>query len=96
MRATCSLTTNLPTAAGSFSYRVVVTPGSVGKDVTATTTTVIGESALQSSRNLVITQLFCFFVSVFVFVSLFLFVFVSLFLFVCFFLSFFLLLFVLS
>ena len=44
VRATCSLTTNLPTVAGSYSYRVVVTPGSVGKDVTATTTTVIGES----------------------------------------------------
>ena len=43
VRATCSLTTNLPTVAGSYSYRVVVTPGSVGKDVTATTTTVIGE-----------------------------------------------------
>ena len=85
MSATCSLSASLPTAAGSYSYRVVVTPGSVGKDVTATTTTVIGESALQSSRNLVITQLFVF-----------LFVFVSLFLFVSFFLSFFLLLFVLS
>ena len=42
--ATCSLSASLPTAAGSYSYRVVVTPGSVGKDVTATTTTVIGES----------------------------------------------------
>ena len=44
VNATCSLTANLPTASGSYSYRVVVTPGSVGKDVTATTTTVIGES----------------------------------------------------
>ena len=43
VRATCSLTTKLPTVAGSYSYRVVVTPSSVGKDVTATTT-VIGES----------------------------------------------------
>ena len=44
VRATCSLSVNLPTVAGSYSYRVVVTPGSVEKDVTATTTTVIGES----------------------------------------------------
>ena len=44
VRATCSLTTNLPTVAGSYSYRVVVTPGSVAKDVTVTTTTVIGET----------------------------------------------------
>ena len=44
VRATCSLTTNLTTIAGSYSYRVVVTPGSVGKDVTTTTTTAIGES----------------------------------------------------
>jgi len=44
VRATCSLSVNLPTAAGSYSYRVVVTPGSVEKDVTATITTVIGGS----------------------------------------------------
>ena len=44
VRATCPLSASLPTAAGSYSYRVVVTPGSVGTDVTATTTTVIGES----------------------------------------------------
>ena len=43
VNATCSLTTNLPTVSGSYSYKVVVTPGNVGKDVTATTT-VIGES----------------------------------------------------
>ena len=43
VRATCPLSASLPTAAGSYSYRVVVTPGSVGKDATATTT-VIGES----------------------------------------------------
>ena len=44
VNATCSLSADLPTVAGSYSYRVVVTPGSVGKDVTATTTTDIGES----------------------------------------------------
>ena len=43
VRATCPLSASLPTAAGSYSYRVVVTPGSVGKDATPTTT-VIGES----------------------------------------------------